>query len=62
MTLRHARRQCFYVDGAGGGDEDIDHIRVRPPVIYARDTTGAQDQQTVGWSVRIQRLEAGSSS
>ena len=61
-TASHPGAKCFYVDGAGGGDEDIDHILVRPPVIFARDTTAAQDQQMVGWKVRIQRLEAGSSS
>jgi hypothetical protein len=61
-TAAHPGAKCFYVDGAGGGDEDIDHIRVRPPVVYARNTTAGQDQQTVGWRARIQRLEAGSST
>jgi hypothetical protein len=32
-------------------------IRVRPPVIYARDRSDGRDEQVVGWRILVQRLD-----
>ena len=60
-TFAHPGVRCHYQDGAGGGDEDIDHLTVMPPVLYAVDKTGARDKQLVGWRAVIQRRDPGGS-
>jgi hypothetical protein len=61
-TAAHPGARCFYVDGAGGGDQDIDYIRIRPPQVFARDVTDGRDEQLVAWRAVIQRREQGSSN
>ena len=52
--------RCLYQDGAGGGDEDLYLLRVKPPVLFAANTNGTREKQLVGWRAMIQRRDAGS--
>ncbi len=52
--------RCLYQDGAGGGDEDLYLLTVRPPVIFAANATRRRDSQLVGWRAIVQRKDPGS--
>jgi hypothetical protein len=53
-TARNPGARCLYQDGAGGGDEDLYMIRVRPPVVYARNESAGTDRQLVGRTIIVQ--------
>ncbi len=40
---------CVYV----GPSHLLGEIKIKPPVVYARNTTGSRDHQKVGWRYRI---------
>jgi hypothetical protein len=42
-------------------DQNLDRVRVRPPVVLARDRTSGRDAQWVGWIVELQYRPDGSS-
>ena len=60
-TMAKPGAVCRYRDGAGGGDQDLHLLRVKPPVIFAANTTSGRDRQLVGWRILVQRRDAGSS-
>ncbi|MET0773068.1 MAG: hypothetical protein ABWZ82_08300 [Candidatus Limnocylindrales bacterium] len=57
-TLEYPGATCRYDD-----DLDLVRVRVRPPIVFARDRTSARDLQWVGWVVELQyRPDEGSFS
>jgi hypothetical protein len=61
-TAGHPGARCWYVEGAGSGEEVLDWIRVKPPVVFARNSTAARDRQTIRFRAIIQRRDAGAGS
>lgn len=49
--------RCWYEEGAGSGEEVLTSIRVKPPVVFARDTTAARDKQKIRFKAIIQRRD-----
>lgn len=47
--------KCLYGEGGGSGEEVLDQLAVKPPVMRAVNKTGARDKQRVGWRVQVQR-------
>jgi hypothetical protein len=47
--------RCWYEEGGGSGEEVLTSIRVKPPVVFARDTTPARDKQKIKFKAIIQR-------
>lgn len=45
-TVDYAGARCVYVDTGG---QQLAQIKVRPPIVYARDRSHHTDTQTVGW-------------
>jgi hypothetical protein len=54
--------RCWYVESAGSGEEVLDSIRVKPPVVFARNSTAARDKQKIRFRAIIQRRDAGAGS
>jgi hypothetical protein len=52
--LEYPGATCRYDD-----DQDLYRVRVRPPVVFARDRTSARDLQWVGWVIELQYQPAG---
>lgn len=51
--------RCWYEEGGGSGEEVLTSIRVKPPVVFARDTTAARDKQKIRFKAIIQRRDGG---
>lgn len=49
--------RCWYEEGGGSGEEVLTSIRVKPPVVFARDTTAARDKQKIRFRAIIQRRD-----
>lgn len=47
--------KCLFVEGGGSGEEVLDQLVAKPPVMLAVNKTGGRDKQMVGWRVQIQR-------
>jgi hypothetical protein len=47
--------RCGYSAENASGDAFLRWIRIRPPLILARDTTAAQNSQKASWQVVVQR-------
>jgi len=56
-TAGHPGARCWYVEGGGSGEEVLDSIRVKPPVVFARDTTAMRDKQKIRFKAIIQRKD-----
>ena len=48
-TLEYPGATCRY-----DRDLNLERVRVRPPIVFARDRTSARDMQWVGWVVELQ--------
>jgi hypothetical protein len=48
-TVEYPGASCRYDD-----DQNMVRVRVRPPIVFARDRTAARDMQWVGWVVELQ--------
>jgi hypothetical protein len=53
----HPGARCSYVEGGGSGEEVLSSIRVKAPVVFARDTTAARDKQKIRFKAMIQRKD-----
>ncbi|MDL2336105.1 MAG: hypothetical protein QFC55_08755, partial [Chloroflexota bacterium] len=51
--------KCGYSAPMPDGWAHLRWIKVRGPIVVARDTTGGRDHQTVSWQVKIQRQATG---
>jgi hypothetical protein len=56
-SAAHPGARCSYVEGGGSGEEVLSSIRVKAPVVFARDTTGARDKQKIRFTALIQRKD-----
>ena len=53
----HPGTRCWYEEGAGSGEEVLTSMRVKAPVVFARDTTAARDKQKIKFKAIIQRRD-----
>jgi hypothetical protein len=49
--------RCWYDEGGGSGEEVLTSIRVKAPVVFARDTTAMRDKQKIRFKAIIQRRD-----
>lgn len=56
-TAGHPGARCWYEEGGGSGEEVLTSIRVKAPVVFARDTTAARDKQKIRFKAIIQRRD-----
>lgn len=49
--------RCWYEEGGGSGEEVLTSMRVKAPVVFARDTTAARDKQKIRFKAIIQRRD-----
>ena len=56
-TAGHPGARCWYDEGGGSGEEVLTSIRVKAPVVFARDTTAARDKQKIRFTALIQRKD-----
>ena len=54
--------RCKYVEGGGSGEEVLNQLVIKPPVVFAVNDTPARDAQKVGWRALIQRRNHGAAT
>ena len=53
-SMGHPGARCWYDEGGGSGEEVLTSIRVKAPVVFARDTTPARDKQKIKFKAILQ--------
>lgn len=54
--------KCLYEEGGGSGEEVLYQLTVKPPVMFAVNSTVHRDKQIVGWRALIQRRNHGAAN
>ncbi|HUP83756.1 MAG TPA: hypothetical protein VM284_06170 [Candidatus Limnocylindria bacterium] len=56
-SMSHPGARCWYEEGGGSGEEVLTSMRVKAPVVFARDTTPARDRQKIRFKAIVQRRD-----